>query len=887
MSTAPRSNPFSSVFAKITLMVTLCGFIFGGLMVALSDNASQTRAAEETRAHAASVTPLIARQVIGALRFDKADQAESVLTDILSDSNGEGIGMALVNAEGAPFVTVGAKTDALLSVARKAIQTGAEARSEDGFTYAMPLMAGAQQNVIGALVSAWSPEPAIVAARADMLKTLGITAGTFVLCIIGVAWAIYAVIARPLNRVNSAMSQVAVGHYETEIPATHRRDEIGAIARSLDTFREGLAASEEANRTAILRGAALEAGSVAVMITDNDNRITFLNPAMTALFRKNLAALRKFRADFDPDNLLGQRADQIIPQGKQAVSSRDQGQKGAMRLEQRLDGAYLVVSINTIHDPMGKKIGHVAEWRDVTRAQHDEAVVSAIDLSQARAEVSTDGRLQSANDRFMAMMGDGADRLVGTDVRPLISMTDGSPVFDSLAKGKPLTGKMAFTRPAGGQALVLGAFSPVLDSQGQPQQFVLLGTDVTEAEDAVARATEERARTEAAQQKVVDALRGALRALSDGDLTATIDARFQPEYEELRNDYNAALSNLRTAMQEVLENASTIRNESGEIASAAEDLSRRTEQQAATLEETAAALNELTESVRSAAEVAAQANEMVAKAKANAETSGNVVREAIHAMGEIEKSSGNISRITSVIDEIAFQTNLLALNAGVEAARAGEAGRGFAVVASEVRALAQRSSEAAREIAGLISASNDQVKRGVGLVGQAGEALSGIESSVGEVYTFVSEIAVSAREQSSGLAEINTAVTQLDQVTQQNAAMFEETTAASHALTREAESLNTTTARFRISGQAAPGRAPVATAAAKPAPAPARPAPAAKPRPAPAKAAQAAPMSKPAPKPASKPAAKSAAPPAATGGARRATALAVKPETDDSDWEDF
>jgi len=167
-------------------------------------------------------------------------------------------------------------------------------------------------------------------------------------------------------------------------------------------------------------------------------------------------------------------------------------------------------------------------------------------------------------------------------------------------------------------------------------------------------------------------------------------------------------------------------------------------------------------------------------------------------MGEIAESSGKISKITSVIDEIAFQTNLLALNAGVEAARAGEAGRGFAVVASEVRALAQRSSEAAREIAGLIASSASQVKRGVGLVGQAGEALGGIESSVSEIYTAVSDIASSAREQSTGLAEINTAVNQLDQVTQQNAAMFEQTTAASHSLTSEAETLAATTAQFRI-----------------------------------------------------------------------------------------
>ncbi|WP_291726464.1 methyl-accepting chemotaxis protein [Leisingera sp. F5] len=300
--------------------------------------------------------------------------------------------------------------------------------------------------------------------------------------------------------------------------------------------------------------------------------------------------------------------------------------------------------------------------------------------------------------------------------------------------------------------------------------------------------------------KVVGVLSGKLSALSQGDLTAQITETFPEDYEQLRQDFNTTAQNLSTTVEQVIAAAGSIRNGAAEISQASDDLSHRTESQAATLEETAAALDELTASVKSAAEGARSVEATMEDAKGEARTSGEVVQSAVAAMTEIEESSAHISQIISVIDDIAFQTNLLALNAGVEAARAGEAGRGFAVVASEVRALAQRSSDAAMEIKTLIGNSSGQVARGVDLVGKAGDALQSIVSQVSHISQLVSGIAEGAAEQSTGLNEINTGVTQLDQVTQQNAAMVEQATAAGHLLKTDASKLSDLVAHFKIPG---------------------------------------------------------------------------------------
>jgi len=321
-----------------------------------------------------------------------------------------------------------------------------------------------------------------------------------------------------------------------------------------------------------------------------------------------------------------------------------------------------------------------------------------------------------------------------------------------------------------------------------------------------------RIATQDEQKAVVVKLADHLHGLAEGNLNKTIKTPFPDSYEQLRLNFNEMVTQMRTIISTAADNSASIQEGAKNISQSSDELSQRTESQAATLEQTAAALDELTASVRSAADGARSVEKIVSEARDEAHNSGEVVQNAVTAMTEIEQSSSHISQIISVIDDIAFQTNLLALNAGVEAARAGEAGRGFAVVASEVRALAQRSSDAAMEIKTLIGSSSQQVERGVDLVGKAGGALNSIVERVGHISSLISEIAEGAAEQSTGLAEINTGMIQLDKVTQQNAAMVEEATAASHMLESDAGKLGQLVRHFNV-GTAVPSQFPITRSA--------------------------------------------------------------------------
>jgi methyl-accepting chemotaxis protein len=292
--------------------------------------------------------------------------------------------------------------------------------------------------------------------------------------------------------------------------------------------------------------------------------------------------------------------------------------------------------------------------------------------------------------------------------------------------------------------------------------------------------------------------RRVVKSLAEGNLTDSMNGDFRGTFAELQQNVNGTMETLRSTMRNIRHATSSMNGSTNELSIAANDLSKRTEQQAAALEETSAALDEITAVVKTSTDRAQEATVMVGEAKQSAVQSGEVVRSAVEAMGRIEQASSEIAQITNVIDEIAFQTNLLALNAGVEAARAGEAGKGFAVVAQEVRELAQRSASAAKDIKALIAKSGQEVAGGVNFVQKTGEALAEIEARVLRINDHIHSIAVASREQATGLAEVNTAVNQMDQVTQQNAAMVEETSAATGKLASEAGNLLALISHFKI-----------------------------------------------------------------------------------------
>ncbi|WP_066685643.1 methyl-accepting chemotaxis protein [Caulobacter sp. CCH9-E1] len=457
---------------------------------------------------------------------------------------------------------------------------------------------------------------------------------------------------------------------------------------------------------------------------------------------------------------------------------------------------WIQASYNPVKNAAGRVTKILKVATDITAQKEAEAEraakLAAVERVQATIEFTTEGVILNANENFLSVLGYDLSEIKGKHhsmfVDPAYARSPAYAEFwRKLNAGEFVAEEFKRIGKGGKEVWIQASYNPVFDAKGRVVKVVKFATEVTGRVNAV------------------DQIAVALERLAANDLSYRMSASIDAQFARVRDDFNSAVQALDETIGAVAMATKNVNAGANEISTASDDLSRRTEQQAASLEETAAALDQITATVGRSAEGAKRASEAASDARVDAAKSGEIVGEAVTAMDGIEESSSQINQIIGVIDEIAFQTNLLALNAGVEAARAGEAGRGFAVVAQEVRALAQRSADAAKEIKVLIANSSAQVDRGVKLVGDTGRALTSIAGKVSEIDTLIREIAQSSREQATGLGEVNVAVNQMDQVTQQNAAMVEEATAAAANLRTEAGELERLIARFNTSTNLAEG----------------------------------------------------------------------------------
>jgi methyl-accepting chemotaxis protein len=806
MTVAKRPRLIDSIFARVLLFVTVTLFLMVSVQIVLSTR-STTRVLENSVLSLGSeITNMVSSAAAAAIKFGKFEDVESELNALIEETGGKVSGALAINQDGQTIAMALSATSneaALSALAQAAIETNQTIVDAETKRVAVPAYVGQSGDPVGAIVVAWSLESTLATVFEDKIWLAAYFAIFIGMFVMAVGWSLRKTIAVPMRNLSATLSAIAQGDYDADLSKVSGKNEIGLLATNVENLQSKLRQARLESQEGLFKGAAFENSSAAMMIANENFEITSLNEAYSDLVKTHADEMKASLPRFEPENLIGANLD-IFHKAPDAIRAMLKGLTSSHISDLEFGNILIRLVISPISGSDGERIGYVVEWMNATEDRKNAAILETFENSQAVIEFDEDHKLVSANHVVESMCGANAATLLGKSISEFVSDSEGKPV-EGLKEAS--FGDYELWTANDEPAHFLGTLTPIRNGKGKIKRTVLLGADVSIARGKALAADAERARMQDEQDTMIEALRSGLAALSEGDLTVNLTGKFANQHDQLRVDFNQAITNVSDTVGTVLQKSSGIHQDVSDISSAAGDLSKRTEHQAGTLETTAAALAEITTSVSSAADGAKRAAEVVKEARTNAEKSGGVVQDAVSAMGEISESSSQISNIISVIDDIAFQTNLLALNAGVEAARAGDAGRGFAVVASEVRALAQRSSDAAREINALISASGEHVERGVNLVGNAGEALKSIVTSVGDISSHVEGIAASAQEQSTGLSEINSAINQLDQVTQQNVAMFEETSAASTALSKAANELTQAAAHFKVAKSNPPANA--------------------------------------------------------------------------------
>jgi methyl-accepting chemotaxis protein len=624
-----------------------------------------------------------------------------------------------------------------------------------------------------------------------------------------------------------------VFEHETRVLMNKAGERIGYIVQWHD------ATERRKNEEAAFRlQTAIDSAQTAIMMIDRDLIITYANESTKALLKEHEHTLRGLYTGFRADALIGSCIDMFHANPAHQRKLLSDPRNLPFETDIHVGPLTFHIRVGAMHDLVGNYIGNTLEWSDVTELRKKEIEVSrltsAIDGAQTNLMLCDDDlNITYVNPAVVNMLARrqselrktwptlDAHNLVGSNIdqfhknpahqRGLLKDASRLP-----AKAEIKVGDLEFEVNA----------TMIKGPKGEYMGNMVEWRDITEQKDAerqIQNLIDSAAmglldtRIDAAEYEgfmknlstginslmdaVVDPIRESKRvmeSLAQGDLTETIEANYQGEFGELAESINSSITNLYKMVGEIRSGCASISSAASEIAQGNTDLSQRTEEQASSLEETASSMEEMTGTVKQNADNARQANQLASAAREQAERGGDVVKRAVGAMSEINTSSKKISDIIGVIDEIAFQTNLLALNAAVEAARAGEQGRGFAVVAGEVRNLAQRSAGAAKEIKSLIKDSVEKVDEGSKLVDESGDTLEEIVTAVKKVSDIIAEIAAAGQEQSSGIEQVNKAVMQMDEMTQQNAALVEEAASASESMEEQAKSLQQLVAFFTI-----------------------------------------------------------------------------------------